>query len=89
MKVRELLSDESKWIRGILARNYAHVECTPKDPNATQWCLAGAVARCYPTEEHEPLIERIEIAVGWITFWNDNPNRTFAEVKALVDRLDI
>ena len=48
MKVKELLADESKWTRSVLARNRGGYACSPTDPTATCFCLLGAIDRCYP-----------------------------------------
>jgi len=90
MKVRELLSDETKWTRGALARNAQGIRVAPDASDATAWCVIGALRRCYgrdPTDAYDRLLQ----AVGYesVLFWNDEPIRGFTEVKALVNALDI
>lgn len=107
MKIRELLSDESKWTKGWFARDangisiiYGYGVCSESvalDGRACSWCLTGACKRCYPDtndwwEKLKDIKERL-IQKGYygtsLSSWNDAPERTFAEVKALVEELDI
>jgi hypothetical protein len=54
MKVRELLSDESKWCKGPLAVDKEGRQTTPKSPTACKWCLWGAILRCYADDPLVP-----------------------------------
>ena len=47
MKVKELLSDESKWTKGVLAKDSYGCDCPPTDPDASCFCLLGAIDKCY------------------------------------------
>lgn len=132
MKVRELLSDESKWVKGCLAQTSDGRTHKPDglaipadDPDAIRWGLMGAIEKCYPgllmkepinkiiqklgpalpnldgkpievwrDEESTPPDEEVDILLldalhGNIGAWEDESGRTFAEIKALVDELDI
>lgn len=92
MKVRELLSDPSKWMQGKLAINDGSQFTHPAEPNACRWCLLGATVKCYPeNEQRELVINRLSEALGMDTVvtWNDHPNRTFEDVRKLVEELDI
>jgi len=91
MKIRELLSDELTWTKGASGRTREGFSCLPDSVDAVRWCLSGAVERCYEGRLGIPIFGRIEraLAMGEVMDWNDAPERTFAEVKALVDTLDI
>jgi hypothetical protein len=91
MKVRELLSDESKWTKGSVARDFeGHFLLNPLDGRACSWCLVGALCYCYSVFDNGPSIKVIDrLGVRSLSKWNDAPERTFAEVKALVEELDI
>ena len=88
MKVRELLTDESKWCQ----RHYMI-----RKGKSRQYCLAAAIDTCYPTEQatavslvvFDALEDKSQHPWRSISRWNDAGDRTFAEVKALVDELDI
>ena len=81
MKVRDLLSDESKWTKGVFHTTHA---------DGDAFCLAGAISQCYVAPRWELVRNAVMAEInGCITLWNDAPERTFADVKALVDRLDI
>ncbi len=43
MKLSQLLSDKSKWTKGCSARNENNQPVHLYSPDATCWCLAGAV----------------------------------------------
>ena len=87
MKVKELLSDESKWTQGCYARDAFGVSIPFDADAAVCWCLAGAIHRVYgPEPIHLRILRRVN---GSLSEWNDAPDRTFAEVKALVEELDI
>lgn len=89
MKVRELLSDESKWTQFKLARNASGIPVDPKSPKASSFCLSEAIWRCYPDYDlRKNILHKIITKIDCsVVGWNDT--HTFAEVKALVDELDI
>lgn len=94
MKIRELLSDESKWTKGQNARRETGTPVDSNDERAICWCLFGAVWKCYSDRPSMLLVfELISNELGSfhtdIVGWNDDPFRHFADVKALVERLDI
>jgi hypothetical protein len=88
--VGKLLSDESKWTKGAYARDKDGVEGTKSFKAAVCWCLSGAIIHCYRLDASRFLgvIQR-RLNVAFIADWNDAPERTFAEVRALVEELGI
>lgn len=90
MKIRDLLTDESKWAKFCWARDKDGKECYPDSKNAVAWSIDGAVQKCYlpiqwPHINHtmsEYLEERP------IQKWNDK-YATFKDVKKLIEELDI
>lgn len=91
MKMRELLSDETKWTRRKYAEDRWMNSVRPCEHEAVAWCLKGAALKCYTNdEEYRKVMDALTFEVGGrISAWNDSPERTFAEVKALLERLDI
>jgi len=105
MKVKDLLTDESKWTQNEFARDAKGKRCSSTSSRATQWCIVGAINKCYElglthmkmlqlTANHikssEPQRANPPLHVNTIiSRWNDNPSRTFTDVQALVNRLDI
>ncbi len=93
MKVRDLLCDESKWTRGVNARDAAGEETSALSETAVCWCLNGAIGRCYAGVGVSEVYERVRLAlkekhrIAFPHRWNDRT--TFAKVKALVEELDI
>lgn len=52
-------------------------------------CLSGAIALCYPNDTNE-VLERVEHELGRnVNDWNDDPARTFSDVRAIAEILDI
>lgn len=90
MKVRELFTDASKWAKGAEARNSDGLRTQFDSPFAVSWCLGGALAKCYPNTYPSLRVEvQMQMGIRHISVWNDADNRTFEEVKELVDRLDL
>jgi hypothetical protein len=96
MKIKELLADVSKWTQKVPARNADGASCNVNE-GAVCWCLWGAAVFCYDRTFDDPAVRfhdvrnKIEAVVlgGNMVTWNDAPERTFEEVKALVERLDV
>lgn len=101
MKVSELLADESKWTQNASARDAEGRLCHVDSPKACRWCLWGALCYCYDRdfESFDRYCNDLNGMIsderypesGFVTFsdWNDVPERTFAEVKALVEKAGI
>lgn len=93
MKVKELYTDASKWTQRTYAAD-ANGECVSYHmDSAVCFCLAGAIHRCYPedNEEKNTVYKKLNQRLHGLMYidWNDEPGRTFEEVKALVEELDI
>jgi hypothetical protein len=98
MKLKELLSSPDKWIQGHYALDAEGDVIDAQDPDAVCFCLQGAIRRCYNdgkepyrfTDEYKGVKSRILHEIGEpITTWNDAPERTFEDIKQLVEKLDI
>ena len=94
MKVKELLSDESKWTQNAYARNEHENVVGYNDTMAVRWCLIGAINVCYPTlEEYAQVKQKLNDELRKRSGSSDavyfNDGRTFEEVKGLVELLDI
>ena len=89
-----LFSDESKWTKGVYARDALGGEVSVVSPVAVCWCLSGGgrLVISRDPERHEALIGALNRALpqgalpqgAWYVDWQDNPCRTFDEVKALI-----
>lgn len=97
MKIKELLSDESKWTKGWFARDNNNEPVRVNCPSAYKWCLEGAGLRCYGKvfEYWQTVITKInkelmnENIKLEISDWNDHPETKFQDIKALIEKLDI
>ena len=91
MKMRELFSDDSKWTQGAFARNKQGVEVDVGNPDAVCFCFQGAMRKCYGKNSYK-IIDKLDNSRGMlfsITAWNDAKERTFEDIKNLVEKLDI
>lgn len=100
MKIRRLLLNESSWTRNCSAITSEGKKTTVDDPNACSFCLVGAAVRCYGenTKEFVSVLRQmrdylvkeglIDREMGVVGF-NDNPRTTFADIRRLVETLDI
>lgn len=91
MKVKDLLTDESKWTKGAYARTAEGRMVFYRDIAATRFCLLGAIFRCYGAIGAGEITERVEKKLSDCSThgWNDDPRTTFADVRRLVEKLDI
>ena len=96
MKVRELLTTEDKWTKDAFARRKDGKKTSVIDCEAVQWCLTGAIEKCYYRPEWENIVKIREITEKVVRFlrmeipdWNDKPERTFLEVRRVIEKLDI
>jgi hypothetical protein len=96
MKIKELYSGPEKWTKGVLARNAEGKQVDIKHPTAECFCIIGALKKCYASNiddmQFQFAVAKIITELGPIdslASWNDAPERTFEEVKALVERADV
>lgn len=94
MKVRELLDSPEKWTKGGFARTPEGEHVFPNHAQAVCFCISGAIDFCYSGEKRYAVYRQLNEKIAakqWqdIYAWNDAPERTYEEVKALVDELDI
>ncbi len=95
MKVSDLLTDESKWTQGAYGRDTHGKLTSIVSHSAVCWCLVGALWLCYrdggdgSDDAANDVERRVITRIGNMAAWNDAPNRTFAEVRALVLELDL
>ncbi len=62
----ELISDESRWTRGAMARNACRWSCPVEDPEAVRFCAVGAIRRAALEllgEADTGLVDQIEAIV--------------------------
>lgn len=91
---RGLLSDESRWTQGTMARASDGYRCSPQSPGAACWCMIGAVIRSTPPGfEFDTAVQYLRRTMPRKLFWrlhisrfNDDLHRTHAEVMAAFDR---
>lgn len=76
MKIQQLLTKESKWCKGALARDkngksincldvktYAGGKEIDFGKNAVAWSLPGAISICYSQDDHENICDKIHAAM--------------------------
>lgn len=90
MKVQDLLTDEGKWIQKSIARDAQGNRTYFDASDAVCWCLVGALHKCYLNARAQEIcgqiFDKLQLAPAE---WNDAPERTFADVRRLIEELDI
>lgn len=82
-KARDLLATGA-WCQGNAARDKHGEPVDESDPSAVRWCALGA---CWHAGCGLEAMRAIQRQVGtFITEWNDDPDRTLAEVLDAFDR---
>lgn len=90
---RAILASPSSWTKGEAARTENDLPTWVDDLQATRFCVVGAIRRAIFVLYGSPTQHRITAQVlGALGFnepdcmdWNDDPDRTHAEVLALFD----
>lgn len=99
MKIRELYSDPTRWTKGCFAKNKEGIAVPFRSSDAYAFCLMGAVSYCYSDNDNDEMALKVDTKIrnylrqktgsGKQASWNDAPERTYEEVKAMVDELDV
>ncbi len=90
MKAWELLDSPKKWTQGTEARTVNKCSCYAGGMEATQWCLLGALVKCYGEVEYHHKRDIVAKAINTSpTAWNDAVERTWEEVHQLLKELDL
>ncbi len=89
--LKDLFTDESTWIKWALARDINGNDVGENSPRAVQWCLVGGLYKCYQGDKIRSIHSKICSYIGdkLISVWNNAPERTFADIRLLVETLDI
>lgn len=87
-EARELLSDESRWTKGVVARKESGEPVLPNHPEACSFCTLGAIAKVAEGDEvYYPVMSILRHVMGQtITFFNDAPERKHSEVLEAFDK---
>lgn len=102
LTLNELFSGKSRWCQNTDARD-KHGQEIPsiQAPEAASWCLTAGIRLVYG--HNPPLQEEIsKMLLGWvqeqreegepddsIAGWNDEPNRTFKDIRKMIGELKI
>lgn len=98
--VKELFK-KAKWIKEAFAKDALGAEITEDSPNATQFCLAGAINRVYPKyltrleilNKVEKVIRAIrkkgKNEIVCIEAYNDDKETKWADIKKVIDKANI
>jgi hypothetical protein len=99
--LHELLAEPERWTRFVSARDEDGREAGIHAPCAASWCFYGGMSRVVSTQDARRSYDRFSALwgvldpilrqTGWeagaedLIGWNDAPERTHAEVLALID----
>lgn len=92
-----LLSDESKWLKGVMGMNADGNSVLPESDEACKWCLMGAVHRMMLkagpifSEPHVVLdstVDALRRVIGspMVICFNDADTTKFSDVKLALSR---
>lgn len=86
-RAADLIEPRRAWIRGDLARDARGFLRDPLEPEATCWCVAGAIVRAAGDPDMSPyrnaIVKRLEALVSpgaLIWKWNDDEKRRKPQV---------
>jgi hypothetical protein len=94
MKAKYLLSDKSMWTKGAAARDLYGHHCSPYSGGAFSFSALGAVLRAYRHSTHaqseaiRALLRAIPSEYADVESWNDDPGRTFEDVRRVIALAD-
>lgn len=97
MKIRELLSDASKWCSINYAKNKEGQDTDVRSADAVCWCLEGAIRHCYEIYEYAVVSQKLTKASYKLfpkrsialSVFNDDPLTTFEDIQQLVTFADV
>ncbi len=86
MKICELLSAPEKWTQGQYSKD------NDGDGVDDCFCILGAFRQCYgdfTNNKLEKFYHKFEEVTGYLSIvdWNDEPGRTFEEVKEVINKI--
>lgn len=86
-RARELIAEPEHWTQGAPARDRRGDSCDVFNKHAVSWCVVGVICRAGLTEARNDALEAFaRVIFGGIVPWNEDPERTHAEVLAAFDR---
>lgn len=93
MKIKELLSDESKWTIKTYARDKDGNLVAPESEKACKFCLSGAIRRCYGDNQVEAR-SKLHIAIHEITGQHSslprfNDRSDFQTIRQVLELADV
>ena len=88
--VASLFRYPKRWCKGAFAKNKEKMAVDVFDTDACAWCLSGAVMKVYP-DNPDRILKKLSklINSNYLIHWNDNPSRTFEEIRAFVVKAGI
>ena len=92
MKIQEVLATPDKWCKYDNAVTKLGCDVLPDSSQAVKWCLVGAAMKCYSGLELtrvRNLIATKILPFTYITSYNDAAERTFEDIRRLIEELDV
>lgn len=86
LPLTSIFNHPSRWTQLAFARDKDGHEASPTVRRATCWCLVGALSRSGLSVD---LLREVSARVyPNMEDWNDHPDRTFADVRELAEKVD-
>ncbi len=89
IEIKNLIQDPSNWTQGTHARNMKGFAVEPTDPDASQWCLDGALAKVTNVDnlEYQQVVDLLRASTrelyGLSNFVEVNDHEPDAHAKVL------
>lgn len=89
MKVKDFLTSKN-WCKGELAFDKEGYPCEPTDPKAVEWCIIGAIHKCYPTMRgRDKMCRKLAKIIGVTSIPTFNDDSSWKDVKAAIMKADV
>ena len=88
-KIREMLSDESRWNKEYYALGSDGKPVNIMNEDACSWCLAGAIhIVCPVSEQYGEVISHLKQFIDGkvISSFNDSPDTTYSDIVGLLNK---
>lgn len=93
MKIYEFVNSSNWCQKSLCIDDKGITRAWPYSPNICKWCLTGMLLYCYPgwvNENGRYIYKLIEAKLGMpLHKWNDDPKRSWEQVRDLCKELDV
>jgi hypothetical protein len=103
LSLRELFSSKARWTQGADGKDSSGNTLSATNPEAVRWCTGGGLSLVYGHDPtlHQKMVQVVlaylqgHVDEGEspqdvsINGWNDEPNRSFKDIRKLVTEAEV